>query len=89
MPSSRETWQPVERLREIWTPEREVYEVFDKLEPGTRLDSIVRELFSRTVMHVGEIKLDVTDPVRGYVRWEQINFGSRKLISVWWQPEAG
>lgn len=87
MSRSKETWRPVERLRRIWTPDREIYELADKLEPGSQLDSIVRELFSRTIQRVGSIQLDMSHPITGFVRWEEVRAGPGKVVSVWWQPE--
>jgi hypothetical protein len=81
-------WAPVERLRRVWTPEKELYELADKLEPSTELDSKIRELFSRMAMRVGSIELDVTEPTFGYVRWEEIQIPSgRRIVTVWWTPD--
>jgi hypothetical protein len=86
--SRSDLWQPVERLRRIWTPEREVYEIIDKIDPGSAVDSVIRELFSRMVKQVGAIQLDVTDPVDGFIRWEVVRAGPRQhVVSVWWTPE--
>jgi len=82
------SWHPVERLRRIWTPDKELYERADSLDPGTELDSQIRELFSRIVERVGSIELDVTDPVRGYIRWEKISGpDGRSYVTVWYQEE--
>jgi len=81
-------WQPVERLRRIWTPEREVYELTGNLDPGSTVDSVIRELFSRMVKQVGSMQIDVTDPVDGFIRWEIVRAGPRqRVVSVWWTPE--
>ena len=83
-----ELWLPVERLRRRWSPERELHELTAKLDPGSDLDSIIRELFSRMVKRVGSIQLDVTEPVEGFIRWEMVKAGSgHRVISVWWVPE--
>jgi len=83
-----ELWHPVERLRRIWTPEREIYERFDSLEPSTELDSIIRELLSRTIQQLGSIQLDASQPATGFIRWEKVDTPTGKpVISVWWVPE--
>jgi len=81
-------WQPVERLRRIWTPEREVYELTGNLDPGSTVDSVIRELFSRMVKQVGAMQIDVTDPVDGFIRWEIVRAGPRqRVVAVWWVAE--
>ena len=79
-------WKPVERLRRIWSPDREIYELADSLEPSTQLDSQIRELFSRVMKGLGQVELDVTEPVDGFIRWEEVRFGQRRIVSVWWLP---
>jgi hypothetical protein len=75
---------PVERLRKVWTPNDEIYEIADSLQPGTELDSKVRDLFSRMVKHFGSVELDTTDPNDGYIRWEEISNNGRSFVTVWW-----
>jgi hypothetical protein len=77
-------WTPVERLRRIWTPNREVYELADSLQPSTELDSKIREYFSRVIREVGSIQIDVTDPVDGFIRFEEVMYGRRKIVAIWW-----
>lgn len=80
---------PVERLRRIWTPDREILERVENLEPQTEVDSIVRELFSRMVKEQRHVTLSRREPVDGEIRWEFIN---REIapgiyepeVSVWW-----
>jgi len=86
--SRSELWAPVERLRRIWTPDREIYELADSLDPSSSMDSVIRELFSRMVKQVGAIQIDVTDPVDGFIRWELVRAGpTQRVVSVWWTPE--
>lgn len=76
----------VERLRRIWTPEREVDELFTDLSPRDILDSEIREYFSRIVDQQGTIKLDLTNPVPAFnIRWEIVHFAetNRREITIW------
>lgn len=79
---------PVERLRRVWTPDKELYELADKLDPGSELDSKIRELFSRMAMKLGTIEVDTTDPTFGFIRWEEIQMqNGRRKTTIWWTPE--
>lgn len=81
---------PVERLRQIWTPEREIDEIFSDLSPGTALDSEIRDYFSRIIDREGTITLDITDPVPPFeIRWEVIHTqppNARRKVTIWKVP---
>lgn len=81
---------PVEALRRIWTPEREIEQLFSDLSPGTALDSQIRDYFCRIVDHAGTIELDLTDPVPLFdVRWEVVHTpppNARRKITIWKVP---
>jgi len=81
---------PVERLRQIWTPEREIEELFTDLSPGSELDSQIRDFFSRIIDREGSITLDITDPVPDFmIRWEIIHTPppeARRKITIWKVP---
>jgi hypothetical protein len=86
MPSSRIS--PVEKLRRIWTPEREIDEIFSKLDPGTELDSMIRDLLHRTIQQKGPVTLSLDPPNTGTLRWEIIHYEPHGLvghreISIW------
>ena len=48
---------PLERLRRIWTPGREIEELVYNLDPRTELDSMVRDFLHRTVQQRGAVTL--------------------------------
>jgi len=83
-------FHPVEALRRIWTPQREIEELFANLAPGTALDSEIRDFFCRIIERVGTIELDVTDPVPNFdIRWNTIHTpppGSRRIVTIWKVP---
>lgn len=78
---------PIEALRQIWTPEREVDELFSDLSPGSALDSEIRDYFSRIIERFGTITLDITDPVPPFdIRWEVVHTeppSSRRFVTIW------
>ena len=80
---------PVEKLRQIWTPEREVEEFHLDLRPQTRLDSVVRDLLHRTIQQKGPVTLDLDTDNVGTLRWEVITHQpspgvmGRTEISIW------
>jgi len=85
------SFNPVERLRRIWTPEREIEEVFSDLSPGTALDSEIRDYFCRIIDKYGSIELDITDPPAQFmVNWSVIHTpppNSRRKVTIWKSPE--
>jgi hypothetical protein len=87
---------PIEKLRRIWTPGREVEELIHELDPQTQLDSMMRDLLHRTIEQRGPVTLDLGSeaaPVlnTGRLRWEVVHGpGSdehpelrRHEVSVW------
>lgn len=82
---------PVEALRRIWTPEREIDQIFSDLSPGTVLDSEVREMFSRIIYELKTIELDITDPVPDFeIRWEVVHTpppNPRRKLAIWGVPK--
>jgi hypothetical protein len=77
---------PVEKLRRIWTPEREVEEIFTRLDPGTWLDSIIRDYLHRVIQQKGPVALDLDVRNEGTLRWEVVKHdvpGGRTEVSIW------
>lgn len=69
---------PLEKLRRIWTPGREIEEVISQLEPQTYLDSQIRQILHLLVDQKGGQTIDIgseIDPVRceGTLRWEIVH----------------
>lgn len=81
--------QPVEKLRRIWTPEREIEEISASLDPGTTLDSIVRDLLHRTIQQKGPVTLNLDALNAGTLRWEVVThepspgLRGRTEVSIW------
>lgn len=76
----------VERLRRVWTPEREVEEYFNNLDPQTQLDSMIRDLLHRTIQQYGPVTLNLDVMNTGNLRWEVVDHdvpGGRKEVSIW------
>lgn len=85
---------PVEKLRRIWTPNREIEELTANLDPQTELDSIIRDLLHRTIQQYGPVTLTLEENGRqvmneGTLRWEIVHHQpaegiiGRREISVW------
>ena len=91
---------PVERLRRIWTPGREIVEVVHALDPQTELDSMLRDFLHRALQQKGPVTLLLefegqTIPNTGTLCWETVHFeptpgtpGHRE-VSLWIEPETG
>lgn len=77
----------VEKLRRIWTPDREVEELFADLSPQSALDSEIRDYFSRIMFLHKQITLDISDPVPEFnIRWNVIHTpppNPRRQVSIW------
>lgn len=89
---------PLERLRRVWSPDREILEVVQRLEPQTELDSQVRDFLHRIVQQRGPVTLVLEDrggPVlnTGTLRWEivhhepQPGVAGRREVSLWVVPD--
>jgi len=78
---------PVEKLRRIWTPEREIEQLFSDLSPGTALDAEIRDYFVRIIDKYGSIELDLTEPVPEFnVNWNVVHTlppNSRRKVTIW------
>lgn len=87
---------PVEKLRRIWTPGREVEEVIARLEPQTELDSMVRHILHAVIQQHGSCRIDLGSEVQpnlneGTLRWEIIHGPGpdempeirKREISIW------
>lgn len=83
---------PIEALRRVWTPEREVEQLFSDLSPGTALDSEIRDYFSRMMLMQGTVTIDITDPVPPFdIRWEVIHTpppNARRQVTIWIVPHG-
>jgi hypothetical protein len=85
---------PVERLRQIWTPDREVHEITANLDPGTELDSMVRDLLHRIIEQKGPVTVKLTQGDQailntGNLRWEVVThelmpgITGHREVSLW------
>ena len=78
---------PIEALRKVWTPEREIDQLFSDLSPQTALDSEIRDYFSRMILKYGTVTLDITHPVPQFnIRWEVIHTqppNARRQVTIW------
>lgn len=87
---------PVEKLRRIWTPGREIEEVVARLDPATYLDSQIRQGFHLVIQQKGPQTIDIgseIDPVlcAGTLRWEIVHGPGadeapelrRRQLAVW------
>lgn len=90
MTAAQRGWRPVERLRQIWTPRREVEEMMANLEPQTALDSQIRDYFTRIVRRHGSITVSLDEPNTGAVRWEVVSsppgLPPHREVTIWWVP---
>lgn len=79
---------PIEKLRRIWTPEKEVYELADKLEPSTELDSLIRDFLCRIMeQRLHSVTLDMSVSNTGNVRWEIVTHeqSGKQQVTIWWE----
>lgn len=80
---------PIEKLRRIWTPGREIEELVHKLDPATELDSMIRDFLHRAVQQAGPVTLNLDVPNTGNLRFEIIHFESmpgvvqHREVSLW------
>lgn len=87
---------PIEKLRQIWTPGREIEEVILSLEPQSELDSMIRHFLHAIIQQKGPQTINLgsaENPVlnTGTLRWETIHGpGSedapmlrRRQVSLW------
>jgi hypothetical protein len=80
---------PFEKLRTIWTPERELDEFFTDLSPQTELDSMIRDYLHRVIQQRGPVILDLDALNVGSLRWEIIHHQpapgvkGQRQISLW------
>lgn len=85
---------PIEKLRRIWTPQREIEEVVGRLNPQSELDSMIRDFVHRIIEQKGPQTLILgfgSEPVlnTGTLRWEIIHHEmpngvvGRREVSLW------
>lgn len=90
MAAAPERWRPVETLRRIWTPDREVRELVANLDPATEVDSLIRDFFCRMVQQAGSVRLDMETPNTGDIRWEIVTGPTgRREVTIWHVPAGG
>jgi NADPH-dependent glutamate synthase beta subunit-like oxidoreductase len=85
---------PLEKLRRVWTPDREILEVIAALDPRTELDSMLRDWLHRVieqtgpktvVLGIGETRVVNT----GTLRWEVVHheptpgIPGRREVTLW------
>ena len=75
---------PVEKLRRLWTPDREVREVMARLEPSSELDSIRADFLHRVIEQRGPVTLDL-----GYGARPRLNTGTLRWEIVHHEPRPG
>jgi hypothetical protein len=89
---------PIERLRQLWTPDNELAEMFADLSPGTELDSMLRDWLHKIVARERSITLNLGSemiPVvnTGTIRFEIVHGpGDRpelrsRQVTIWHEPE--
>lgn len=76
MPSVRIS--PVEKLRRIWTPGREIEEVVANLDPQTQLDNIIRDTLYAICQQHGPQRITLGSElspfvIKGVLRWEIVH----------------
>jgi hypothetical protein len=69
---------PVERLRRVWTPGREIEELVHRLDPRTELDSAIRHILHAVVQQHGPQRISLGSELQplenvGSLRWEIIH----------------
>jgi hypothetical protein len=85
---------PIERLRRVWSPGREVEEIVHNLDPQSELNSMILDFLHRVIEQTGPktLLLGVGDqPIfnNGTLRWEVIHhepqpgIGGRREVSLW------
>ena len=75
---SRMVLHPIEKLRRIWTPGREIEEIIVRLDPQTEVDSMIRDFLHRAIQQCGPVVLNLgseADPIEnvGVLRWEIVH----------------
>ena len=84
----------VERIRELWTPDREVEQLDVDDAPQTELDSMCRDYLHRAIQQHGPVRLVLEqngEPVRntGWLRWEETGVPGYREVSLWIEDEGG
>jgi hypothetical protein len=85
---------PVEKLRRIWTPGREVEELVARLEPQSELDSMIRHLLHAICQQKGSMTINLDDFNIGTLRWEVIHHEpspgvvGRREVTIWVEQEG-
>jgi hypothetical protein len=69
---------PIEKLRRIWTPGREIEELVHNLEPQTELDSMIRHFLHAICQQHGPQRVRLGSEMQpelnfGTLRWEIIH----------------
>jgi hypothetical protein len=69
---------PLEKLRRIWSPGREIEEVVANLEPSTYLDSQIRQALHLVIQQKGPQTIDIGSEIdpslcEGTLRWEMVH----------------
>jgi predicted P-loop ATPase len=83
---------PIEKLRQIWTPGREIEEFIHRLDPQRELDSMVRHILHAIVQQQGPHTIDLgseIDPVKnhGTLRWEIVHGPGPEDMPEWRRRE--
>lgn len=79
----------VEPLRKLITPDKPAVELAADLEPGTELDSLIRDFFTRLVRKIelqdeGPIILDLEEINDGFVHWQMVQLEGKSVAQIWW-----
>lgn len=85
---------PIEKVRQRWSPDREAVEVTMSLEPGTELDSMIRDWLHRVCEQHGPQTVVLGSgadllPNTGTLRFEVVTFEAspgvfgRREVSIW------
>lgn len=76
-------------MREIWTPESEVAELFADLDPRTEVDSMIRHFLHATIQQRGPVVIDLGITNVGALNWSIVHHEPRRGVqgkheaSIW------
>lgn len=67
----------IERLRQLWTPQDEVAELFADLEPGSEVDAMVREFLHAVIQQHGPHTINLDQLNVGMLNWSIVHHEPR------------
>lgn len=77
----------IDRVRALWTPNSEVREQVDKMEPATEMDSILRDCLCAIVERERTVTVVMSNNT-GKVNLSRVMLPSGEVqATLWWEPE--